>query len=113
MTRRARRIAVALAVAAVLLARVAAAGPTVNDVSQINPIAVARIAKPTSVEEIQRLVREAKGPISIGGARHSMGGQIATENALFLDMRDFDDVLVLDVEARTIKVQTGITWRKI
>lgn len=113
MTRRARRIAVALAVAAVLLARVAAAGPTVNDVSQINPIAVARIAKPTSVEEIQRLVREAKGPISIGGARHSMGGQIATENALFLDMRDFDDVLALDVEARTIKVQTGITWRKI
>lgn len=113
MTSRACRIAVAAAVAAVLLARVAAAGPTVNDVSQINPIPVARIAKPTSVDEIQRLVREAKGPVSIGGARHSMGGQIATENATFLDLRDFDDVLVLDVEARTIKVQTGITWRKI
>jgi FAD/FMN-containing dehydrogenase len=65
------------------------------------------------VDEIRRLVREAKGPISVGGARHSMGGQIATEHALFLDMRDFDAVLALDVEARTIRVQTGITWRKI
>lgn len=114
MTSSTRRIAVAAAVAVALVARAAVgAAATVNDVSQINPIAVERIAKPTSVDEIQRLVREAKGPVSIGGARHSMGGQIATEHALFLDMRDFDDVLVLDVEARTIKVQTGITWRKI
>jgi FAD/FMN-containing dehydrogenase len=136
VTSRTRRVAVTAAVSLVLglgieapeltsgaeghrsIAREAAerTGPkssTVNDVTQINRIDVARIAKPTSVEEIQRLVREAKSPVSIGGARHSMGGQIATENALFLDMRDFDDVLVLDVEARTIKVQTGITWRKI
>jgi len=114
VTNRTRRIAVAAALAIALLARAAVAiAATVNDVSQINPISVARIAKPTSVEEIQRLVREATGPVSVGGARHSMGGQIATENALFLDMRDFDDVLVLDVEARTITVQTGITWRKI
>ncbi len=113
MSRRGFVAALAAVVLALAPAGGAAAGEVVNDVSQINPIAVARIAKPTTVEEIQRLVRESKGPVSIGGARHSMGGQIATENALFLDMRDFDDVLVLDVEARTIKVQTGITWRKI
>ena len=89
------------------------AGPTVNDVSQLNPIAVERIVKPKTVDEIRRLVREAKGPVSVGGARHSMGGQIATEHALFLDLRDFDRIVALDVEARTIRVQTGITWRKI
>lgn len=91
----------------------ALAGPTVNDVSQLNPIAVERVVKPKTVDEIRRLVREAKGPVSIGGARHSMGGQIATEHALFLDLRDFDRILALDVQGRTIRVETGITWRKI
>ncbi len=113
MTVRARRFAAVAVVVLALAARAATAAPVVNDVTQINPIPVARIVKPTTVEEIQRLVREAKGPVSIGGARHSMGGQIATEHALFLDLRAFDDVLALDGAARTIRVQTGITWRKV
>lgn len=112
MTVRALRAVLAGALILVLSAG-ASAGPTVNDVTQINPIAVERVVTPKSVDEIRRLVREAQGPISIGGARHSMGGQIATEKALFLDLRGFDQILALDVEARTIKVQTGITWRKI
>ncbi len=112
MTARALRILVAVALG-VAVAAEARAAATVNDVTELNPITVDRIVKPKTVDEIQRLVREAKGPVSIGGARHSMGGQIATEKALFLDMRAFDRVLALDVEARTIRVETGITWRKI
>lgn len=91
----------------------AAERPVVNDVTQLNPIVVERIVEPTSIGELQTLVREHPGPVSIGGARHSMGGQIATENCLFLDMRKLDRVLALDVEHRTITVEAGITWRKI
>lgn len=92
---------------------VGAEPPTVNDVSQLNPIVVQRVVEPKSIDEVRTLVREHPGPVSIGGARHSMGGQIATENCLFLDMRKLDRVLALDVEHRTITVEAGITWRKI
>ena len=88
-------------------------GTTVNDVTQMNPIAVERVVQPRSIAEVQKLVASHPGPISIGGARHSMGGQIATEGALALDMRALDHVIAFDPEARSISVEAGITWRAI
>lgn len=85
----------------------------VNDVTHLNTIVVDQIKRPESTDEIIALVREQNGPISIGGARHSMGGQIGTEQALHLDMREFDQVLAFDQATKEITVQTGITWRKI
>ncbi|MEI9921338.1 MAG: FAD-binding oxidoreductase [Bacteroidota bacterium] len=85
----------------------------VNDISQLNSISVDRVVQPTSVSEIIDLVKNNAGPISIGGARHSMGGQIGTEGSLHLDMRKFDSVTYYNREERLITVQTGITWRKI
>lgn len=91
----------------------AASQATVNDVTQINPIAVARILVPTSVEEIVATVKAHPGPVSVGGGRYSMGGQTATEQALQIDMRGFDKVLHFSAEQKEITVQAGITWRKI
>ena len=85
----------------------------VNDVTQINPIAVDRVLAPTSIEEIVEAVRSHPGPVSIGGGRFSMGGQTATEHALQLDMRRFDKVVSFSKDAEEITVQAGITWRKI
>ena len=101
-----------LVVLAASVAR-AATPAIVNDVSQLNPITVDRIVVPRTVDEVRELVRTHAGPISIGGARHSMGGQIAIEGSLHLDMRGLDHVVALAPEARRITVQAGITWRKI
>ena len=90
-----------------------AAGQIVNDVTLLNPIPVERVVAPTSAEEVSRLVKNHAGPISIGGARHSMGGQIATQRALFLDMRHMDRVRVFSPVDKTITVEAGVTWRKI
>lgn len=90
-----------------------APAPTVNDVTALNPVAVARIIAPTTTEEIVATVRAHPGPVSIGGARHSMGGQIATEGALHLDLRQFNRILEFSPARRTITVQAGTTWRQI
>src|SRR2546422_8803763 len=42
-----------------------------------------------------------------------MGGQIATEGSLFLDMRGMKRVVAFSPENRTITVEPGITWRAI
>ncbi len=89
------------------------AAETVNDVTGLNPIQVQQVLAPTRLEQIVQAVREHRGPIAIGGGRFSMGGQTASENALQLDMRNFDEVLEFSAERREIRVQAGITWREI
>jgi len=86
---------------------------TVNDITQLNPVVVDKVIAPTSTEEISKLVASHDGPISIGGGRYSQGGQTATEDCLFIDMRNFNRIIKLDKENKLITVQPGITWRKI
>jgi FAD/FMN-containing dehydrogenase len=85
----------------------------VNDITGMNPVTVAENIRPTTIEEISEAIRATTGPISIGGARFSMGGQIAYPNSLHLDMRDFNKVVALDPEKKLITVQSGITWAEI
>ena len=103
----------ALLLLLILLGLPALAAETVNDVTGLNPIRVERVLAPTELQQIVAAVKNHPGPISIGGGRFSMGGQTATDGALQLDMRDFDQVLAFSAEHREIRVQTGITWREI
>ncbi len=85
----------------------------VNDVTALNPVKVDRVITPHSIEEIQNEVRSHDGFISIGGGRFSMGGQTATEGALFIDTKEFNRILSFSTSSKTITVEPGITWRKI
>lgn len=85
----------------------------VNDVTELNPIVVGEVITPHTTEEIVDAVRRSSGPITIGGARHSMGGQIATAGALHIDMRQFDKVIDFSRSGKAVTVQSGITWRKL
>jgi len=85
----------------------------VNDITQLNPIQVARVIHPKSTAEIVAQIANSSGPISIGGGRYSQGGQTAYPDSLHIDMREMDKVLLLDTERRRITVQAGITWRQL
>jgi len=89
------------------------ADTVINDVTLLNPIHVREIVAPTSMEEIAETIRAHSGPISIGGGRYSMGGQTATDGALQIDMRHFDQIISFSKENKLITVQAGITWRKL
>jgi FAD/FMN-containing dehydrogenase len=84
-----------------------------NDVSQLNPIPVARVAYPRTTFELQTLVRSWPGPIAIAGARLSMGGQTACEGCLVLDMSRLDHVLEFDLLERSVRVEAGMRWRAL
>jgi FAD/FMN-containing dehydrogenase len=86
---------------------------TINDITQLNPIQVAEVITPTTIDEIVAAVKSHTGPISIGGGRYSMGGQTGTLAALQIDMRKFNQVLAFDSVHKTISVQPGIRWRDI
>ena len=86
---------------------------TVNDITRLNPIPVADVIVPTTVEQIVAAVRAHPGPVSIGGGRYSMGGQTAVRGGVQIDMRKFNRVLAFDSIHKTITVQPGIRWRDI
>jgi len=85
----------------------------VNDITELNPVPMARIVTPKSVDEIVMALEDSSGPVSIGGGRYSMGGQTAIDDGLQLDMRDFDDVVAFDAGQREITVQSGMSWREL
>ena len=95
------------------LANAVCASEVINDVTQINPILVDEVKTPTSIEEVQNILKTTTGKVSIGGGRYSMGGQTATEHAIQIDMRKMNKVLNLDEKNKQVTVQAGIRWRDL
>jgi FAD/FMN-containing dehydrogenase len=85
----------------------------VNDITQLNPVHVTKILRPTKIEEIINAVKNSSGAISIGGGRNSQGGQVAIENSLHIDMRSYNKVISFDANNKLITVEPGISWRDI
>ena len=82
----------------------------VNDVTQLNPILVAKVEVPKSIEELQSIIKNTSNSISIGGGRFSMGGQTASSHSTHIDMRMLNSVIDFSNENKIIKVQAGIRW---
>ena len=82
----------------------------IDDVTRLNPVVVAKVMRPKTVEGLCKMVKDNDGPISTGGGRFSMGGQTASQNSLHIDMRGLNQVISFSKEERLIKVQTGIRW---
>jgi FAD/FMN-containing dehydrogenase/uncharacterized membrane protein YhaH (DUF805 family) len=82
----------------------------VNDVTQLNPVIVAKVETPQTIEALQNIIATANAPVCIGGGRFSMGGQTASSHALHIDMRGLNKVLEFSADNKTIKVQAGIRW---
>lgn len=85
----------------------------IDNITQLNPVRVARVIAPTSAEEIIAAITQTTGPVSIGGGRYSQGGQVAYPDSLHIDMRQFKKVLAFDKNKKQITVQAGIRWRDI
>lgn len=89
---------------------------TIDDVSRLNATEVRRIDHPERLGSLQEALAHARDnglKVSIAGARHSQGGHILYPDAVVLDMTGYDKVLALDLEHRTITVQSGATWAEI
>ena len=85
-------------------------GKIINDITQLNPVIVAKVEVPKNIAELQHIIKNTDNPISIGGGRFSMGGQTASTNSTHVDMRKLNKIIEFSVENKTIKVEAGIRW---
>ena len=77
----------------------------INDVSQLNPTDVSQITNANQVKDLQRAIRLAKDnglKISIAGKRHSQGGHAFYDEAVVLNMENFNQILDFQPEMKTI-----------
>lgn len=82
----------------------------VDDVTQLNPILIAKVERPTTIEELQNIIKNTDKSISVGGGRFSMGGQTASSGSTHIDMRKLNKIIDFSAENKTIKVQAGTRW---
>lgn len=87
--------------------------PRIHDIARIDDTAVARVLRPTGVAAVADALARSRGAVSIGGARCSMGGQIAAPDSLHLDMRGLNRAVAFDPQARRVRVQAGMRWRDL
>ena len=85
----------------------------INDITGLNPVTVAEAYVPGTVEQVQEIVRSTDGPLSIGGGRFSMGGQVSHPDSLHLDMRGLNRVLEVDADSKSVRVQAGARWKDV
>jgi FAD/FMN-containing dehydrogenase/uncharacterized membrane protein YhaH (DUF805 family)/SAM-dependent methyltransferase len=83
---------------------------TIADVTGMVSVEVARTVRPATAEELRAAIAESTGPVSIGGGRFSMGGQIASAGSLHIDMRGLNGIIEFAPAERRIRVQAGIRW---
>ena len=92
----------------------------IDDASRMNETAVAEVwpvpddanqARLQLAELLQRAHREGR-KVSIGGARHSMGGHTIYPHGVVIDMRPFKQ-MQLDVEHHLLHVQSGALWSDV
>jgi FAD/FMN-containing dehydrogenase len=88
-----------------------------NDVhSRLNPVRVSRIASPTSIAEVVKLLRDAAKSntvVSLCGSRHAMGGQQFGEGTLLLDLRGLKELGEVDRERGLVEAGAGLTWPEL
>jgi FAD/FMN-containing dehydrogenase len=87
--------------------------PLIENITGLYPVRVARMARPANTEEVRRVLGEWPGRVSLGGARCSMGGQIALRDSLHLDLRDMNRLLWLKPAEKSVRVQAGMCWREL
>lgn len=90
--------------------------PTLSDSAFLLPVKMKAIQSDFTENDLQNVVLEAAktdDKLSIGGMRHSQGGQTLYPNGILLDMRGYDQILSFDPAAKRLTVQSGATWAEI
>ena len=90
-------------------------GGLINDASALSATPVYGVVEVSEEAHVAKALEFARGnglKVSVAAIRHSMGGHAFDDNALVLDMRNFNRIEI-DPDARTMTVQPGAVWHDI
>lgn len=69
---------------------------------------------PTNEKEILRLINDyPHHQFSLAGSKYSHGGHTMLNNAIYLDFKNYNQIINFDINQEIITVQAGTTWEQI
>ncbi len=80
------------------------------------PVEIKTVTSGMNDEALQKIVHNAKKSkdvLSIAGMQHSQGGQTVYPNGIMIDMKPYNQINKVDLQAKTVTVQSGATWADI
>jgi decaprenylphospho-beta-D-ribofuranose 2-oxidase len=87
----------------------------INDASKLNSTEAVHLVSVQNKQDIHDAITKSKKdnkPISLSGARHSMGGQNLGQG-IHLEMLGYDKVLEYSEIDQSVTVQSGIMWKQL
>src|SRR5690606_29518342 len=91
-------------------------GPAADLHQRLLPVEMKTVKAGMSKDELRKIVQDAKkngDVLSIAGMQHSQGGQTVYPNGIMIDMKPYNQILEVDLQAKTVTVQSGATWADI
>jgi decaprenylphospho-beta-D-ribofuranose 2-oxidase len=88
----------------------------IQDVGRLDRVKVLKIVRSNQQDQFIAIIKQAKEKglkISIAGAKHSQGGHSIYPDSVHLDMTSFNQILDINKEEKTIRVQSGATWKQV
>ena len=95
------------------LKRILKPGRNVTDWGGMQKAGVKNVARPQTeadLEETVKFAARSDTKVSLRGSGHSAGGHSFCQDGLMIDLRDLNQVLELDQQNKTVRVQAGATW---
>ncbi len=81
-------------------------------VAEVWPVPVDSRAAETQLSQLLREAQQNGLPVSIAGARHSMGGHTLSPGGLVIDMTPFNQ-MTLDAAQNLLHIQSGARWSEV
>ena len=83
-----------------------------NGMIDKRPAVIARCRTAADVVEAVRLGRADDLEISVRGGGHNVAGRAVTDGGVMIDLADMR-AIVVDADARTVRVEGGVTWSEL
>jgi len=91
-------------------------GQRVSDWGRMKYANVANIARPQTEDDLRAILAHAKEhdlKISVRGIGHNTVGQSIVDNGIMIDMMAMNQIIELNEQAKTLRVQAGATWAQL
>jgi len=85
----------------------------ITDGTRVSSGYIEQVVTPGSIAELQSIIANIQGPVSIAGAGYSQGGQTWINGGTVIDLKRLTRIVDIDIDGKTITVEAGTPWRHI
>lgn len=81
-----------------------------TDIAHIKHAEMKSVVRMSCLNDINDILQNTQHKISFMGTHHTMGGHTLVDGGVRIDTKTFNKILGIDLKAKTVTVEPGLTW---